>query len=65
VRIAVDVLEVLNAAGRPLSTAELRGSVTGQDARIDHVVRLLVAAGRVRPVGRAGYVLARGGDDAA
>jgi hypothetical protein len=60
-RIATDVLAVLAEHGA-LTGDDLRQLVRGQGRRVDGVVRMLVAGGRVSRT-RAGFVLAsRGGE---
>ncbi|HEV8527458.1 MAG TPA: hypothetical protein VGS60_07900 [Actinomycetes bacterium] len=54
-RIAGDVLAAVERLG-PVTGDDLRQLVRGQGRRV--VVRMLVAGGRLRRDGRAGYVLA-------
>jgi len=55
-RIAADVI-VLVAERGPIVADDIRRLVHGQNRRVDAVVRQLAAEGRIRRVGRAGFVL--------
>ncbi len=58
-RIMADVLEAVATLG-PVCADDLRQLVRGQGRRVDGVVRMLVAGGRLQRV-RGGYVLGAGG----